>query len=132
MLEYMLDTDICIHVLKARPERLRGRFERLANAIGISSITLAELQYGAQKSAQRLQNLNAVAHFAARLEVLPFAEKAAAHYGEIRADLQASGTPIGLHDLLIASHARSEGLIIVTRNLREFDRVPGLRVESWS
>ncbi len=131
MLQYMLDTDICIHVIKARPEPLRGKFERSVNAISISSITLAELQFGAQKSARRLQNLEAIAHFAARLEVLPFAEKAAMHYGEIRADLESSGTPIGLHDMMIAAHARSEGLIVVTYNRREFDRVPGLRVESW-
>jgi tRNA(fMet)-specific endonuclease VapC len=131
MLQYMLDTDICIHVLKNRPEHLSQKFERLKESIGISSITLAELLYGAEKSARRRENLDTVANFATRLDVLSFSHGAAAHYGEIRAHLIKAGTPVGLHDMLIASHARSEGLIVVTRNRKEFDRIPGLRVESW-
>lgn len=131
MFQYMLDTDICIHVIKARPERLSEKFERLTQLLCISTITLAELNFGAEKSVQRTRNLDTVANFAARLQILPFANNAATHYGQIRTELEIAGTPIGLHDMLIAAHARSEGLIMVTRNRREFDRVPGLRIESW-
>jgi tRNA(fMet)-specific endonuclease VapC len=131
MLQYMLDTDVCIPVIKGHMERLSGKFERLANLICISSIALAELTYGAEKSARRLQNLDSIAHFASRLKVLSFAGNAAAHYGQIRAELEKAGTPVGTHDMLIAAHARSEGLIVVTSNIREFNLIPGLRVESW-
>jgi tRNA(fMet)-specific endonuclease VapC len=131
MPQYMLDTDVCIQVIKSYPEGLRQRFNRFAEQLCVSSITLCELHYGAEKSARRLENLQEIEHFAARLDVLPFAGKAAAHYGQIRAELETAGTPIGPYDMLIAAHARSEGLIVVTRNRREFDRVPGLRVESW-
>ena len=130
-MQFLLDTDICIHVVKSRPERLAQKFERLSEHLCISSITLAELLYGAENSGRRLQNLEVVAGFSARIAVLPFGETAASHYGQIRAALRRAGSPIGTHDLLIAAHARSEGLIVVTRNRREFDRVPGLRVESW-
>ncbi len=131
MPQYVLDTNICVHVLTKRPERLSQKFERLADQLCISSITLAELLYGAEKSLRRQENLEAVTHFSARLDVLPFGEKAAAHYGQIRAELEKAGTPVGTHDMLIAAHARSEGLIVVTRNRREFDRISGLRVENW-
>ena len=131
MAQYLLDTNICIHILTRRPERLGQKFERLADQLCISSITLAELLYGAEKSLRRQENLETVAHFSGRLGVQPFSEKAAAHYGQIRAELEQAGTPIGTHDMLIAAHARSENLIVVTGNRREFDRVPGLRVESW-
>ena len=131
MLQYMLDTNICIHVIKNYPEDLRERFNRLAEQLCVSSITLGELYYGVEKSARREQNLHAVESFSARLEVLPFSSKAALHYGQIRADLERAGTPCGAHDMLIGGHARSEGLVVVTNNLREFDRMPGLRAESW-
>lgn len=131
MLRYMLDTNTCIYVIKARPPRLRERFNRLAEQLCISSITLAELTYGAEKSARRAENLKIVEQFASRLDVLPFAEKAAAHYGEIRARLERSGRPAGPHDMMIGAHARSEGLILVTNNLREFERMEGLRSETW-
>jgi tRNA(fMet)-specific endonuclease VapC len=127
----MLDTDICIHVIKARPEKLIQKFERHAEQLCISSIALAELLYGAEKSTQRLANLETVANFAARLNVLHFGPDAAMHYGQIRAELERAGTPVGTHDILISAHARSEGLIVVTRNRREFQRIPGLRVEDW-
>jgi tRNA(fMet)-specific endonuclease VapC len=131
MLHYMLDTNICIYVIKNYPSSLRERFNRLAEQLCISSITLGELHYGAEKSARRLENRQAVEHFAARLETLPFWSKAAAHYGELRAELEHSGRPSGPHDMLIAAHARSEGLVIVTNNVTEFEHVPGLRVENW-
>src|SRR5215831_953103 len=131
MLQYMLDTDVCIYVIKNYPAELRERFNRLAEQLCISSITLAELHYGAEKSERRLHNLQAIEHFVARLEVLPFAAKAAAHYGQIRVELERAGTPCGPHDMQIGGHARSEGLIIVTNNMREFTRMPGVRVENW-
>lgn len=131
MLQYMLDTNICTYVIKNYPEKLRGRFNRLAEQLCISSITLGELYYGAEKSARRLENLQVIEHFGARLEVLPFQAKAAAHYGQIRAELERIGKPAGLHDMLIGAHARAEGLIVVTNNAREFRRLPGVRVENW-
>lgn len=131
MLRYMLDTNICIYVLKNHPPQLRELFARHTEQLCTSSVVLAELVYGAEKSAKPDENLQIVEGFAARLEVLPFADKAAAHYGEIRADLERKGTPIGPYDLMIAGHARSEGLILVTNNVREFGRVVGLRVENW-
>jgi tRNA(fMet)-specific endonuclease VapC len=131
MLEYMLDTDICIYVMKNHPAELRERFNRLAEQLCISSITLAELYYGAEKSARAPENVTAVEEFAARLDVLAFSPKASRHYGQLRADLERAGTPVGAHDMLIGAHARAEGLIVVTNNLREFTRMPGLRAENW-
>jgi tRNA(fMet)-specific endonuclease VapC len=131
MAQDMRDTEICIHVIKVRPEPLGQKFERHTGQICISSVVLAELLYGAEKSARRQASLETVAHFAARLEVLDFSGGAAAHYGHIRAELERAGTPVGTYDMLIAAHARSNGLILVTQNRREFDRIAGLRVESW-
>ncbi|PZP49650.1 MAG: VapC toxin family PIN domain ribonuclease [Agrobacterium fabrum] len=131
MLTYMLDTNICIYVMKTYPPDLREKFNSLADQLCISSITLGELYYGAEKSARRQENLSAIENFAARLEVLPFANKGAAHYGQIRAELARAGTPCGVHDMQIGGHARSEGLIVVTNNMREFIRMPGLRAENW-
>jgi len=131
MLTYMLDTNICIYVMKTYPPELRDKFNALAEQLCISSITLGELHYGAEKSARRAQNLAAIEHFVARLEVLPFAEKAAAHYGQVRAELERAGMPSGPHDMQIGGHARSEGLIVVTNNMREFARMPGVRAENW-
>jgi tRNA(fMet)-specific endonuclease VapC len=127
----MLDTDICIYVMKNYPVELRGRFNRLAEQLCMSSITLGELHYGAEKSARRVENLQAIENFIARLDVLAFSPKAATHYGQIRADLERAGTPCGSHDMQIGAHARSEGLIVVTNNVREFSRMPGVRVENW-
>jgi len=132
MLAYMLDTNICTHVMKTYPIALRDKFNALAEQLCISSITLGELHYGAEKSARRTENLTAIEHFAARLEVLPFGDKAAAHYGQLRAELERAGTPCGPHDMQIGGHARSEGLIVATNNLREFHRMPGVRVENWT
>lgn len=131
MLAYMLDTNICIYVMKTYPPQLRQKFNALADQLCISTITLGELHYGAEKSARRSQNLAAIDQFAARLEVLSFGEKAAAHYGQLRAELEKAGTPCGSHDMQIGGHARSEGLILVTNNLREFARMPGVRLENW-
>ena len=131
MLTYMLDTNICIYVMKNYPLDLREKFNALAEQLCISSITLGELYYGAEKSARRADNLTAIEQFVARLDVLPFADKAAAHYGQVRAELEPAGTPCGPHDMQIGGHARSEGLIIVTNNMREFTRIPGVRRENW-
>jgi tRNA(fMet)-specific endonuclease VapC len=131
MLRYMLDTNICIYVIKNRPPRLRDRFSDFADQLCISIITLAELIYGAEKSARPHENLTVVEQFCARLEVLPFAERAATHYGQLWAELERTGQRIGVHDMMIGAHARSEGLTVVTNNLREFRRMPGLRLENW-
>jgi tRNA(fMet)-specific endonuclease VapC len=131
MLEYMLDTNICIYVIKNRPAVLREKFDQLAEALCISTITLGELLYGVEKSARRSQNLQAVEQFTARLDVVPFSAKAATHFGQIRAELVRLGMPCGAYDMLIAAHARSEGLMLVTNNVREFQRMPGLRFDNW-
>ena len=128
----MLDTDICIYVINDRPSEVRRIFNERAEQLCISSVSLAELHYGAAKSELPVRSLSVAESFAARLEVLPFEEKAAAHYGEIRADLERAGIPIGPYDLMIAGHARSQGLALVINNTREFERVGGLRTENWA
>jgi tRNA(fMet)-specific endonuclease VapC len=131
MLRYMLDTNLCIRVLRDRPKGVRERFNAEADGLCISAITLSELLHGAAKSARPIENRHEVERFAARLEVLAFDPAAAAHAGEIRAALERQGVPIGGYDLLIAGHAGSRGLVVVTGNLREFTRVDGLRAEDW-
>ena len=132
MLKYMLDTNICIFTIKNKPQQVRDAFTRHHGQLCISSVSLMELIYGAEKSANAERNLSVVEGFAARLNVLHYDELAASHTGQLRAELAQSGTPIGPYDQLIAGHARSRGLIMVTNNPREFDRVPGLRVEDWT
>ena len=131
MLQYMLDTDICIFVLRNRPPELRERFNQLAETLCLSTIALGELLFGAERSARPSENRLAVEALAARVEVLPFSAAAAAHFGQLRAELTALGAVCGAYDMLIAAHARSDGLTVVTNNLLEFGRVPGLRVENW-
>jgi tRNA(fMet)-specific endonuclease VapC len=131
MLVYMLDTDISIYLIKNRPPHLRERFDSLAGQMCISTITLGELWFGAEKSVRQAQNIEAIEGFAARLEILPFSAGAAAHFGQIRAHLARLGRIAGPFDMLIGGHARSENLILVTNNLREFERIPGLQVEIW-
>lgn len=131
MLRFMLDTNICIYVIKNYPPDLRARFNQLAEELCVSSITLGELWFGAEKSGRREANLEAVTQFAARIETLPFGAEAARHHGQLRAELERLGRPAGPNDTLIGAHARSEGLTVVTNNLREFARMPGLRVENW-
>ena len=132
MLKYMLDTSIVIYVIKRRPVELLEVFNRHAGQMCISSITLAELMHGVEKSSMPDHNLRQIEDFISRLEVLEYGGKAAAHYGEIRADLERKGTPIGVNDLHIAGHARSEGLTLVSNNLREFERVDALRLVNWA
>lgn len=131
MLRYMLDTNICIYVMKNHPPGLRERFNELAEQLCVSSVTLGELVYGAEKSARRSGNIAAIENFTARLDVLSFDARAATHYGQVRAELERAGMPCGPHDMQIGAHARSEGLIVVTNNTREFIRMSGVRVENW-
>lgn len=131
MLKFMLDTNIVIYVIKRRPVELRDVFNRHAGQMCISSITQAELIHGVEKSEQPQRNLRNVEDFVSRVEVLDYGSKAATHYGQIRADLGRKGLIIGINDLHIAGHARCEGLILVTHNVREFERVDGLRIENW-
>lgn len=131
MLKYMLDTDICIYVTKSRPSEIRETFNRHAGQICISTVTWGELVYGAEHSAKPEENLAVIEGMASRLEVLPYEQGDADHFGQIRAELRRSGNPIGPYDTMIAGHARARGLVLVTNNIREFERVPGLRVENW-
>lgn len=132
MLLYMLDTNLCIRVLRERPPTLRERFNTEAEGLCVSTVILTELLHGAAKSARPEQSRREVERFAARLEVLAFDANAAGHAAEIRAMLERRGQMIGGYDLLIAGHARSRGLIVVTGNLGEFNRVEGLRCEDWA
>jgi len=131
MLKYMLDTNIAIYVIKRRPKEVLATFNQHAGQLCISSITLAELIHGVEKSAKPDHNLRQVEDFVSRLMVLEYGNKASAHYGNIRAVLERKGTPIGVNDLHIAGHARSEGVTLVTNNMKEFERVEGLRRENW-
>ncbi|CAI8882916.1 tRNA(fMet)-specific endonuclease VapC [Pseudomonas sp. IT-P44] len=132
MIKFMLDTNICIFTIKNKPQIVREAFNRHDGQLCISAVTLMELIYGAEKSATPEKNLAVIEGLAARLEVWPFDNEAAAHTGMIRSELAKAGTPIGPYDQMIAGHARSRGLIVVTNNLREFERVKGLRVEDWA
>lgn len=130
---YMLDTNICIYVMKHKPENALKRFqEELDGGLCISSVTLAELEYGMKHSSAPVKNEQALLRFLAPISILPFGAAAAAEYGEIRSYLQSRGTPIGPLDMLIAAHARAENVILVTNNVREFARVPNLEIENWA
>lgn len=131
MLRYMLDTTLCIRLLRDRPQGLRPRFNAEADMLCLSTVTLCELLHGAAKSVKPSENRREVDGFAARLAVLPFDEDGAAHAADIRAGLEKKGMLIGPCDLLIAGHARSRGLVVITGDLGEFRRVDGLRSEDW-
>lgn len=129
---FLLDTNIVVFAIRRRPGPLRGRLQAESGRLAVSSITVAELAYGAQRSADPARSRQAYDQFLALTTVLPFDDAAAQHAGEIRAHLTAAGTLIGGYDLLIAGHARAAGLAIVTNNTREFSRVPGLEVVDWT
>jgi tRNA(fMet)-specific endonuclease VapC len=131
MLKYLLDTNIVIYVLKRRPKEVLEIFNTNASRMAISSITLSELIYGAEKSANVDKNLEAIEEFISHLEVLSYDAKASQHYGQIKAALEKRGEIIGENDIHIAAHTISQGLILVTNNLREFKRVPNLALENW-
>ena len=131
MLRFLLDTNIVIYVLRRCPVKVLSTVNAKAIRMDISFMTMAELFHGAEKSTRVSENLSAIEDFCSRLEALPYGAKAAQHYGAIRASLEILGQPIGVNDLHIAGHARSEGLVLVTNNVSEFMRVPGLQVENW-
>jgi len=131
VLKYLLDSNICIYTIKNRPDSVRKIFIENDGRMCVSTVTQMELIYGAEKSAAVSRNLKVVEGFLARLDVKEFDSSAATHTGQIRAELAKAGTPIGPYDQMIAGHARSLGLIVVTNNVAEFSRVPGLRVENW-
>lgn len=131
MIQFLLDTNIVIYVIKQRPLQALEIFNRQHGRMAISSITLAELVHGAEKSSQVSRNLTVVEDFCSRLAVLPYGEREAHHYGSIRAALEKTGQPIGVNNLHIAAHARAQGLTLVSNDLREFERVPGLLSENW-
>ena len=132
MMSVLLDTDIVIYTLKRRPAAVHEHFVKHAGRMAISAITLAELMHGAEKSSDPARNFTVVEDFCSRITVLPYGERAAQHYGAIRAALERIGQTIGVNDLHIAAQARSEGLTLVSNNQREFGRVPGLLLENWA
>lgn len=131
-MEFMLDTNICIYIIKRKPLAVIDRFQRTTiSQIGISTIVLSELLYGVSKSSRPEQNLMALYQFVAPLEILPYGDDAAQYYGTLRAHLENKGTPIGSLDMLIAAHALSIGCTLVTNNEQEFRRIPNLKIENW-
>jgi len=131
MLKYLLDTNMVIYTMKNRPEQIRKQFQQHHGEMSISTITLGELVFGAEHSQQVERNLADIEAITARLDVLPFDVKAAYHFGQIRSELYRIGQPIGPYDMMIAGHARAYGLRLVTNNIKEFERVPGLLLEDW-
>jgi tRNA(fMet)-specific endonuclease VapC len=128
----LLDTDICIYVInRRRPETLERLKGYQVGDVGVSAITYAELRFGIENSSRREQNMERLERFLLPLQVVPFDAEAGRWYGRIRTQLRRAGVPIGGNDLLIAAHALSLGVTVVTNNVREFERVSGLRVERW-
>lgn len=132
-MKFMLDTNICIYIIKQKPAKVLKRFtEHSPGDILISSVTLAELRYGAEKSLHVQQNQDALSGFIVPLEIASFDEKAVDEYGKIREQLEKKGQPIGSMDMLIGAHALSLGLTLVTNNTKEFRRIKSLKVENWT
>ena len=132
MIKYMLDTNMCIYIIKRKPANVIERFRQTKiSKVGISSITLSELEYGIVKSSKPDQNRFALAQFLAPMEILPYGDEAAQQYGRIRAFLEKQGAPIGSLYMLIAAHALSIGCILVTNNEKEFNRIPNLNIDNW-
>lgn len=132
-MKYMLDTNICIYAIKNKPEQVLRRLQaNLYSGICISAITLAELEHGVEKSSYSDKNRMALLRFLSIMQVLPFTDSAAGEYGKICALLQKRGTPIGTMDMLIAAHAKSNKMILVTNNVGEFERIPDLQIENWA
>jgi len=132
-MKYMLDTNICIYLIKQKPEKVLRHFKNHSiGDIGISSITLAELRFGVEKSQQIQNNRQALEEFVLPLEIADFDEKAAVMYGAVRAALEKAGTPVSSMDMLIGAHALSLDLTLVTNNVREFKQIKNLKVVDWS
>ena len=132
-MDYLLDTNICIYIIKKKPVEVFEKFKNLAiGDVGISSITLAELQYGIEKSSNSQKNREALEKFLTPIEIVDYGYEATVENGIIRAELEKKGISIGPLDTLIASHAKSLEVILVTNNVREFERIPGLKIENWT
>jgi tRNA(fMet)-specific endonuclease VapC len=131
VLKYMLDTDMCIFTITRKPAHIKRMFNTHIGQLCISAVTWGELICGAEKSEQVEKNLATLDGFSARLEVLPFDKQASRQFGQVKAELELQGQKIGSYDTMIAGHARSQGLIVVTNNVLEFKRVEGLRVVNW-
>lgn len=131
MLKYMLDTDTCIYTINRKPHHLKRIFNAHIGQLCISSVTWGELICGAEKSQAVERNLLHLEGFGARLEILSFGDSEAVQFGQVKAELEKQGNVIGPYDMMIAGHARSEGLVVVTNNQREFNRVSGLRTVNW-
>lgn len=132
-MQYLLDTNICIYLIQQRPPKVLERFSNLAlSDIGISSITVAELEYGVCKSQHQEKNRNALMQFLIPLEIVEFDQAAATLYGAIRSDLESRGLVIGAMDMLIAAHALSLGVTLVSNNVREFSRIANLSLQNWA
>ncbi len=132
MIKYLLDTNICIYVIRRKPDVVLKRLKRFrVSDLGISSITLSELEYGIAKSRRPEQNKLALTQFLSPIEIMPYDDMAAQQYGELRAYLEKRGTPIGSLDMLIAAHALSLNSVLVTNNESEFRLVPQLKIENW-
>jgi tRNA(fMet)-specific endonuclease VapC len=132
-MRYLLDTNICIYLIKQKPPKVLAKFQTLVlSDIGISSITVAELEYGVFKSQQQEANRNALVQFSIPLEIVKFDQSAAIFYGSIRSDLERRGLVIGAMDMLIAAHALSLGVTLVSNNVREFSRIANLSLENWA
>jgi tRNA(fMet)-specific endonuclease VapC len=132
-MRYLLDTNICIYIAKQKPPGVLARLQRLRPGdVGMSVITYLELVYGAWKSQHREENLERIKELELLIPVLPMDASAGLHYGQVRAELERKGSPVGAYDLLIAAHALSLGLTLVTNNVREFRRIAQLRVENWA
>ncbi len=132
-MKYLLDTDVCIYLINKRPSSVLQKLHACrAGDVGVSAVTVAELRYGASKSQRSRQNHEALDLFLAPLEMTAFDENAAIAYGEIRAQLEKAGDPIGPLDMLIAGQAKSLNVVLVTNNVREFKKVKGLKIEAWS
>jgi tRNA(fMet)-specific endonuclease VapC len=132
-MEYLLDTNICIYIIKKKPAEVFDKFKNLTiGDVGISSITLAELQYGIEKSSNSVKNKEALEKFLTPIEVIDFGYDATVEYGKIRSELERKGVPIGPLDMLIAAHAMSLDVTLVTNNVREFERIPELKIDNWT
>ncbi|MDZ7961800.1 MAG: type II toxin-antitoxin system VapC family toxin [Aulosira sp. DedQUE10] len=132
-MRYLLDTNICIYLIKQKPQKVLDKFQTLSiSDVGISSITVAELEYGVSKSEQQEKNRTALLQFLLPLEIVDFNQASATIYGSIRSDLESRGLIIGAMDMLIAAHALSLNVTLVTNNTREFSHIPTLLLENWA
>ena len=132
MKRYMLDTDMCSHIIKEHPESMRQRFQTLAmEQLCISIVTYAELIYGVERSSSKRVNRPIIEDFARHLDIMDWDTKAADQYGVIRTELEAAGTPIGAMDMMIAAHTKSIRAVLVTNNQKHFTKIKGLKIENW-